>query len=111
MLVGGVGIQDNRCCVIIAEFEILRACSDCCVKTLGKIVYRHAVGIALYDGKAGIFYRIVNGRGDLADTATKTGCMGTIYIDTGFFVAICAGPGQNCVADRNCLAGHDNQII
>ena len=111
VLVGGIGIQDNRCRVVVAEFEILGACSDCGVKALGKIAYRHAVRIALYDGKTGIFYRIVNGRGDLADTAAKTGCMGTIYIDTGFFVAVCTGSGQNRVADRNCLTGQDNQII
>ena len=111
MLVGGVGIQDNRRRVVVAEFEILGACSDCGVKTFGEIAYRHAVRIALYDGKTGIFYRIVNGRGDLADTAAKTACMGTVYIDTGFFIAVCTGPGQNRVADRNGLAGQDNQII
>ena len=34
VLVGGIGIQDNRCRVVVAEFEILGACSDCGVKAL-----------------------------------------------------------------------------
>ena len=53
VLVGGIGIQDIRSRVVVAEFGS-GACSDCGVKALGKMAYRHAVRIALYDGKTGI---------------------------------------------------------